>query len=99
MALLITKHPELKTLDFGIDDLWPILSRPRWKRSLWRRTRAAIFGGPPIRAILYQSLVWLDKHRRLPRLTSVIFWRLVAGCRRVGFLEGLQLYGSAQVEQ
>lgn len=93
LALLISKHPHLWVVIPGIDELMPIWPPPRSMQRLWRRSRARFLGLRPVRSALYRSLVWLDKQQSLPRLASILFWRLLTGCRYVGFQEGLQRYG------
>jgi glycosyltransferase involved in cell wall biosynthesis len=93
MALLITKHPLLQTVIFGVDELMPILSPPRSVKAMWRRCRAFVLGSAPARTILYRVLIYLDHHRLCPRLTSIVFWRLLTGWRWIGFREGLRRYG------
>jgi GT2 family glycosyltransferase len=99
MALLITKHPELQTVIYGVDALMPLWASPRSARGMWRRGRASLLGLAPTRFILFQGLSVLDRLQRWPRLASFMFWRLLAGWGQAGFREGLAQYGNVPGER
>lgn len=93
MALLITKHPELKSEIPGVDDLMPLWTLPATLRIRGRRLRTSFYGLAPIRFSFYVLLSFLNYIGRFPRVTSIAYWRLIRGWRHVGFRHGLRCYG------
>jgi GT2 family glycosyltransferase len=93
MALLTALHPELQTVIWGVDELMPVLAAPCSMRSVVRRVRAALYAFCPVRCALQQGLVLLNRLQILPRLSSILFWRVMIGCRHQGFRQGLGHYG------
>ncbi len=96
LVWMLNRHPELWECFPGVDELLPLMHKPPSLRLVWRRLRAIAFSSVWSRGLLYASLSCFERWEKCPRLTSILFWRLALGYRRVGFQKGIQLYGIAQ---
>lgn len=85
---LLARYPELRgQLPFA-RDFEAIDWRHDSAHGLYRKLRVRLLASGAVQRGFFELLSLLDHHQRGPRLTKILYWRLIAGSHYVGFREG-----------